>query len=172
MCWMQRAAARRVWRCRYQAGRYQAKVVIPTGRAEEPALALAGAEKTRVSPLRIPAQPERSGRNDKFLFSKGKPSRRKGFCLLARLGLVDLDEDDNEGEQRQRLNKREAEHQQGEDAGARSGIASDSFRGGGGGAALAQSATCGGKAHAETGGDGDESVTGGRFATGSLCPRR
>ena len=71
-----------------------------------------------------------------------------------------LGEDDDQGEEGEGLDQSQAQHQEGEDAGARPRIASQRFNGRANRLALTQTAKTGGQAHTETGADGNETDDG------------
>jgi hypothetical protein len=87
------------------------------------------------------------------------------------LGRLNEHHDDDEGEQGEGLDEGQTQGKQQQDAGACSWIAGDAFSSGCSGAALTDTATCGGEAHADTGGDGDESSLWVRARRG-LCESR
>jgi hypothetical protein len=81
---------------------------------------------------------------------------RGPFLLLFAPALLDLDENDDQGEQRKGLNERQAEHEEGENSSARARITGKCFDGRADGFALAQSAQTGREPHADTCTDGSK----------------
>src|ERR1700677_617425 len=79
------------------------------------------------------------------------------FPKLVRSALVDLGEDDDQGEEREGFHEGQTQGEQQQDAGTRSWIARQGFRGGSGRTALTEAAKAGGEAHSETSSERGES---------------
>src|ERR1035438_2311183 len=91
----------------------------------------------------------RARRRQRRVESRGARGARPGE------GFSDyLDENDNQGIERQRFDQHQAQQQGEADGGGGTGIARHPFGGGGGGLGLRQSAQAGGNRHGEPGGDG------------------